>query len=131
MSDYEVRIRSIDHVVLKARDAARLVTFYCEVLGCTVEREVESIGLVQLRAGACLIDVVPGRGEIDAPNFDHFCLTLEAFDADALCAHLARHGVESHEPVEVYGAEGFGPSIYIRDPEDNQVELKGDAVRGL
>ena len=86
---------------------------------------------MQLRAGASLIDVVPGRGAEDGENVDHFCLTLEHFDADALRAHLARHGVDSHDPVEVYGAEGFGPSIYISDPEGNQVELKGQAVRSL
>jgi hypothetical protein len=42
-------IKGLDHVVLRVADLERAVRFYCEVLGCTEERRVESISLVQLR----------------------------------------------------------------------------------
>ncbi len=130
-----IRIRNIDHVVLRVRDVEQMVRFYGEVLGCTVEKVQEALGLTQLRAGACLIDLVDVAGEIGrqggaAPgrvgrNLDHFCLRIEPFDAAAIAAHLQSHGIE-HGPVERrYGAEGTGPSIYLRDPEGNTVELKG------
>jgi len=51
--------------------------------------------------------------------------------AAALKAHLHRNGVDPGEVHERYGAEGYGPSIYITDPDGNTVELKGEATRGL
>jgi catechol 2,3-dioxygenase-like lactoylglutathione lyase family enzyme len=124
-----IAIRDIDHVVLRTRDAQRLQRFYCDVLGCSVEKVQPGIGLTQLRAGRSLIDLLDvGAGESEpsaARNMDHFCLRLEPFDADAIVAFLRRHGVEPGEVASRYGAEGQGPSIYVADPDGNTVELKG------
>lgn len=140
MATRPIRIQALDHVVLRVRDLSRSIEFYESVLGCGVERQIEQLGLHQLRAGRSLIDLVPidsplGRagGEApatQAPNVDHFALSLEAFDADAIQAHLRSHGIESGEPAERYGAEGFGPSIYLKDPDGNTVELKGPPTSG-
>ncbi len=135
------QLERIDHVVLRARDSRALVSFYRDVLGCPVEREVEELGLIQLRAGASLIDVVAAEGPLGraggtAPaassghNMDHFCLRVTPFDPQALSAHLQRHGRSPSEVRQVYGAEGRGPSIYVEDPEGNTVELKGPAMPG-
>ena len=72
-------IQGLDHVVLRVADVERALRFYCEVLGCREERRLESIGLVQLRAGAALIDLVPTEGtpETGGGNMDHFCLRIE------------------------------------------------------
>lgn len=129
-----ITIKDLDHVVLRVRDAAAMVAFYRDVLGCPVERELD-IGLIQLRAGNSLIDLVPvdselgrrgGRspGALDN-NMDHFCLRVEPFSADLIEQHLSRNGVEVGDVSRRYGADGFGPSIYVRDPEGNTVELKG------
>lgn len=128
-------MRGIDHIVLRVVDLPKILAFYHEVLGCTDEREQAEIGLYQLRAGASLIDIVPIDGKLGAKggaapgeegrNLDHFALAIEPFDREALGAHLAAHGVDILEEGPRYGAEGEGPSIYIRDPEGNIVELKG------
>lgn len=128
-------MRGIDHIVLRVVDLPKILAFYHDVLGCTDEREQAEIGLYQLRAGASLIDIVPIDGKLGAKggaapgaegrNLDHFALAIEPFDREALGAHLAAHGVEILEEGPRYGAEGEGPSIYIRDPEGNIVELKG------
>ena len=112
-----------------------MLVFYGEVLGCPVERRKDDIGLVQLRAGASLIDLVPvdsllGRAGGRAPgaegrNMDHFCLRVEPFDEAAIRRHLQERGVEAGPTESRYGAEGDGPSIYLTDPEGNTVELKG------
>ncbi len=130
-----IEIRALDHVVLRIRNLERSLRFYCEVLGCVEERRLEALGLVQLRAGASLIDLVDldsplGRQGGDAPgeggrNVDHFALQLAGFDEEAIRAQLSRHGVEAGEVAERYGAAGMGPSLYIRDPDGNVVELKG------
>lgn len=131
MTGASLGIQGLDHVVLRARDPNRLIAFYSDVLGCPVERTLESIGLTQLRAGASLIDIIDASADLspngsDGPgNMDHFCLRVLPWDPDAITAHLARHGVEAG-PVETrYGAEGYGPSIYFPDPEGNVVELRG------
>ncbi len=122
-----IRIRDIDHVVLRVANADRAMRFYCDVLGCTLERTLETIGLYQLRAGRSMIDLMDaGDGAAAGPgNMDHMALRLEQFDEAAIRAHLAAHGVAAG-PVETrYGAEGDGPSMYIHDPDGNMVELKG------
>jgi len=127
-----IRIREIDHLVLRVRDLQPMLDFYCGALGCTVERQQDEIGLVQLRAGRSLIDLIPadgplGRGAPSAQgrNLDHLCLRLDPFDEAAIRAHLAAHGVSAGETASRYGAEGSGPSIYVTDPDGNTVELKG------
>ena len=55
-------LRAIDHVVLRIRDLDASLHFYCDVLGCRVDKRQEGIGLIQVRAGASLIDLVPLAG---------------------------------------------------------------------
>ena len=133
-----IEVRGLDHVVLRVRDLEASLRFYQDVLGCAVERRIDALGLVQLRAGASLIDLVPldsPLGELggagpgsEGRNVDHFALALERFDEPALRAHLETHGVEPGDVGERYGAGGMGPSMYLRDPDGNVVELKGPAT---
>lgn len=129
-------VQRIDHVVLRARDLARSLRFYGDVLGCAVVRQREHLGLVHLRAGASMIDLVSVDGTLGARggaaageegrNVDHLCLRIEPFDEAALRAHLARFGLAPEGPVDLnFGAEGDGPSLYFKDPDGNTIELKG------
>ncbi|RPI96407.1 MAG: VOC family protein [Chloroflexi bacterium] len=130
-----IEIRGLDHVVLRISDLSRSLRFYVELLGCREERRSDALGLVQLRAGANLIDLVDVNsplGKLGGPpagaqarNVDHIALQLEHFDADAIRARLTEFGVEAGEVAQRYGALGMGPSIYVRDPDGNVVELKG------
>jgi catechol 2,3-dioxygenase-like lactoylglutathione lyase family enzyme len=130
-----LRIREIDHIVLRVRDLDAMTGFYRDVLGCPVERRQDEIGLVQLRAGSSLIDLVPVDGKLgmaggaapgrEGRNVDHFCLRVEPFDEAAIRRHLQEHGVQAGPSASRYGAEGEGPSIYLEDPEHNTIELKG------
>lgn len=122
-----LKIREIDHVVLSCRDQSRMIDFYTRVLGLSEERRIEAIGLIQLRAGASLIDLVPAteaRSE-SARNVDHFCLGVEIANMNEAVGYLRANAIEIiGEPAMRYGARGMGLSIYIRDPEGNVVELK-------
>jgi glyoxylase I family protein len=130
-----ISIREIDHLVLRVVDLDSMLHFYCDVLGCTIERRQDEIGLVQLRAGRSLIDLVPVDGKLgkaggaapgrEGRNMDHFCVRVEPFDEADIRRHLEAHGIEVGPVAARYGAEGEGPSIYITDPEANVVELKG------
>jgi glyoxylase I family protein len=132
-----IRLGEIDHIVLRVIDMASMQRFYCDVLGCREERRQDAIGLVQLRAGASLIDLVPVDGKLGrrggaAPgsqghNMDHLCLRVEGYDEPAILAHLKAHDVRIGELGQRYGARGEGPSIYLYDPQGNMIELKGPA----
>lgn len=134
MANPPFQIAGIDHLVLRVRDRTRMLAFYCDVLGCSVEREQAAIGLTQIRAGRSLIDLITVDGKLgrmggaapgaEGRNLDHFCLTVDTYDEDAMRAYLAAHGVEAGESGQRYGAEGEGPSLYLRDPEGNVIELK-------
>ena len=130
-----VTLRGLDHVVLRVSDLEASLRFYGGALGCPVERRSDAIGLIQLRAGTGLIDLVPldsplGRTGGEGPgdggrNVDHFALALVDFDELTLRTHLEDHGIEPGDVAQRYGAAGMGPSMYIRDPDGNVVELKG------
>ncbi|HUA80040.1 MAG TPA: VOC family protein [Dyella sp.] len=129
------RLEQLDHIVLRAYDISILQAFYCDVLGCTVERRQDDIGLVQLRAGQSLIDLVSVDSKLgrhggagpgtEGHNMDHLCLSVDGYDEAAIVAHLKAHGVHVGEIGRRYGAKGEGPSIYLFDPQGNMVELKG------
>jgi len=128
-------LRAIDHVVLRIADLAKSLAFYGDVLGCSIDNRQDAIGLVQLRAGRSLIDLIPLDGPLgriggaapgkEGRNVDHFALQIAPFDEAAIRAHLSGHGVEIVQAGQRYGAEGNGPSIYVADPDGNVVELKG------
>ena len=132
---HPIAVREIDHLVLRVVDLARMLRFYGDVLGCREVRRQDEIGLVQLRAGSSMVDLIPIDGKLGAAggaapgregrNVDHVCFRVEPFDESAIRAHLAAHGIEAGPAAARFGAEGEGPSIYLQDPEGNTIELKG------
>ena len=134
------QIQNLDHVVIRVRDQNLMTKFFCEVLGCSIERSIDDLGMNQLRAGASLIDLVSVTGSIagknhggsyfQSRNMDHFCMRIEPFDEKSLLDHLRDHGIKPSPVEKRYGAEGLGPSIYFNDPEGNRIELKGPPSEG-
>jgi len=135
-----IEIASIDHIVLRTTNTQAMIDFYCGVLGCTLERETSpDLGLIQLRAGNALIDLVSvdstlgrmggGPPTAEDNNLDHFCLQLKPISETELSDHLKHHGIDAGDFQERYGAQGFGQSVYISDPEGNTVELRSQIDR--
>jgi catechol 2,3-dioxygenase-like lactoylglutathione lyase family enzyme len=121
----EIRITALDHVVLNVADVERSLAFYIEELG------LEPIHVEEWRRGERLfpsvrvsadsiIDLIalPRTGE----NLDHLCLVVEPMDFDALKVSGRFEVVDG--PGIRFGARGDGTSIYIRDPDQNLVELR-------
>lgn len=133
-ADRQIKIVELDHIVIRANNVVELIGFYCDILGCVLERELPDLGLSQLRAGKSLIDIVsvdsqlgkqggkgPGK---EGRNMDHFCLTIECDSEQALINYLESNEVPCGEFVERYGAGGYARSLYLKDPEGNTVELR-------
>jgi len=123
-------ITGLDHVVIRVGDMPSAIEFWRNGLGARVERRVEDIGLVQLRAGVSLIDLVPRTDDAAGRNMEHVCVRIEPWDENAIRAHLGTCGIEAGDTQERYGADGYGPSIYIEDREGNRIELKGPPTPG-
>lgn len=133
------QLRNIDHIVLRVKDIDTMLRFYIDVLGCAMEKVQDKLGLYQVRAGASLIDLVTIDGKLgrmggaapgaEGRNLDHFALRVDPYNEEAIRAHLKAHGLEPGESGSRYGAEGEGPSIYLRDPEGNMIELKGPPAK--
>lgn len=127
-------LEGIDHILLLVKGMKQAARFYTGVLGCKVEGQLPEYGMLQLRAGSALIDLV----DISAPeaawavppvaggrNVDHLCLALGSHDEAKLRRHLARHRIKIIEEGIHSGSRGESLSLYIRDPSGNVIELKG------
>jgi glyoxylase I family protein len=117
----------LDHVVLRVADQVASRAFYETVLGCTLEFINEPIRLVQLRFGEALIDLLPAEGPTPphGRGMDHVCLSIRCDDLAAAAKSLRARGVDVDAEVRTRrGAWGVGPSIYLRDPDGYQIELK-------
>jgi len=131
---HPIQIADIDHVVLRVSDLSLMLTFYSEILGCEPVRRNEELGLIHLRAGRSLIDLITIDGPLgkkggqgpgfEGRNLDHFCLRVADFDPMGIVAFLREKGVRVDDPAERFGADGHGLSIYLNDPENNTVELR-------
>ena len=126
---------NLDHVVLRVNDMERSIRFYEDVIGCKVERKVEKVGLTQMRIGKSMIDLVSVDGAIGRKggtgpgtggrNMDHLCLKVDRFDEGVMLKFFREKGIEPYDVSKRFGADGYGPVIYLRDPDGNEIELKG------
>ena len=130
-----IEIAGLDHIVLRTSHMEKMLHFYGTVLGCPVERALSpEIGLVQLRAGTALIDLVAVDSELgragggpptqSGNNMDHFCLQVNSQPEEEVSEYLASHGIKAGPFERRYGAQGYGNSVYLRDPDGNIVELR-------
>ena len=130
-----IEVTGLDHIVLRTSRMEEMLHFYSNVLGCPIERELSpEFGLLQLRAGTALIDLVAVDSELGKlgggpptkgnNNMDHFCLQLSTQPEEEISSYLASHGIEVRPFERRYGAQGYGNSVYLSDPEGNIVELR-------
>ena len=126
----------LDHLVLRTENIEGLREFYLG-LGCTVVRDLtETIGLLQLRLGASMLDLVDVHGQLGqiggaAPgrigrNLDHFAVRVEPFDLDRILDFCRRLDITATPASQLLlGADGYGQAVHIEDPDGNRIELKG------
>lgn len=117
-----------DHVVLTVSDVERSVRWYAEVLGMIPETFGHQRRAVHL--GASKINFHPWGDPAPAPVARHpsvgagdVCVVVPG-PLDDVESHLATHGVPVEVgPVRRMGARGPMTSLYVRDPDENLVEI--------
>ena len=131
----DCELKGIDHVVIRVRQLAPMLHFYCDILGAVLKKQNPEIGLYHLAVGSSLIDLMPTDGKLvikggsppskEGHNVDHIAIKITSFVEKKIRTYLVKHGIKLDAAVNRFGAEGDGPSIYIKDPENNGIELKG------
>jgi glyoxylase I family protein len=131
-------VLGLDHVVFRVRDLARMEAFYRDALGCEVVCRRKDLGLVHIRVGRSLVDLISIDGKLgreggaapgaEGRNVAHLCLRVEPFDPAAIQAQMKILGIQASEATSNFGAEGDGLSLYLVDPEGNTLELKGPSL---
>jgi len=128
-----LKITAMDHIVLNVSDVERSLAFYSDVLGLKPERVEEfragKITFPSVRISeTCLIDLVKAAqadAEAVRPNLAHYCLVAEDVDLGELADSLAAQGVTiTTRPAARWGARGMATSIYILDPDGNEIEIR-------
>jgi glyoxylase I family protein len=123
------KLQHIDHVLLLVRGIGRALEFYEDVLGAEVETRMPQHAMIELRAGLsriALVDIEDRRGSWAQPrvpggrNIDHVAFRLTSGpDVEQLRAYLAQRSIGIIEER----AESGGYSLYVKDPDDNTIEL--------
>lgn len=127
-------ITGIDHVVLRVSDMSAMKAFYCDVLGCTVVREVSRLGLVHLQAGNAMIDLIEKRDSrpwITGPSaatssLHHLCFSISNPNLESVRDNLRQAGLDVGPIATRFGASGAAAAFYLDDPENNTIELRGE-----
>ena len=125
-------IKSIDHVVLTTGDLEKCLDFYTRVLGMRMETYGQ--GRIALRFGDHKFNVHPPGFEAGlkahrpTPGSLDLCFLADR-PLNEVIAHLKKEGI----PVEAgpdnrAGARFTIRSVYVRDPDQNLIEISEPAA---
>jgi glyoxylase I family protein len=117
------KIQGIDHIVLRSMNTEKMLSFYVDILGCTIERVNTTIGLTHLRIGDNLIDLLEIEHPVTDKNLEHFCLRISPFDYDMLKLYFEKHSIELLRYGNRYSSLGHRNSFYLKDPDGNELEF--------
>ncbi|WP_455218851.1 VOC family protein [Kaarinaea lacus] len=117
----------IDHIVLTVRDINKTIQFYCNVLG--MEEITFGDSRKALKFGKQKINLHPQHSEITpkakqpTPGAMDICFITQS-SMDSVIEKLQKHAVNIElGPVQRQGVQGNMTSVYIRDPDDNLIEI--------
>jgi catechol 2,3-dioxygenase-like lactoylglutathione lyase family enzyme len=127
----------LDHIVLNVEDDETIIDFYTKVLMLSAERLEDyrsgEVPFPSVRINLHTVidlfpkklwdqDILSGKG---FRNLNHFCLSLTQRDWEDLHGRLLNNRIPIREgPVQRWGAQGTGTSIYFTDPEGNTIEAR-------
>lgn len=120
----------IGHVHLKVSDLERALKFYRDILGFTVTRRRED-GAVFMSAGGyhhhIALNVWQSRnGSPPPPSATGLYHVAILYPTRERLADALRRLIEAKIPLEGASDHGVSEALYLRDPDDNGIELYWD-----
>ena len=122
-----MQIKSLDHLVLTVKDINKAVEFYVNVLG--MEKEIFKANRVALKFGQQKINLhelgnefEPKAKNVHVGSAD-LCFITDTV-LDVVIEHMNSFNIKIEEgPLLRTGAMGVINSVYIRDPDQNLIEI--------
>jgi catechol 2,3-dioxygenase-like lactoylglutathione lyase family enzyme len=125
-------IKSIDHIVLTTRDLDKCVAFYTQVLDMRLENY--GAGRIAFRFGDQKFNVHPPgfdasiKARTPTPGSLDLCFLADCPLEDVI-ARLKKHNIPIEEGPSVRTGARFPiRSVYVRDPDDNLIEISVPAI---
>jgi len=133
-----IRVTDLDHIVLNVGNIERSLEFYTGVLGLRPERLEDfrsgAVGFPSVRINErTIIDLFPAEetpsaqrqpGKVNG-NLNHFCLVVSQDDFSGVVGYLTQREIAIREgPVSRWGARGRATSVYLLDPDGNELEIR-------
>lgn len=122
----ESPVTGFSHLQLRVRGVRESVEWYRAVLGMELMSEHGDVVALRNRSARLVIVVSPGDPDVDRSPVDHLAFAVP--DGDALeewVVHLRAQGLDVPDVVDELGK----PSLQLRDPDGNAVELVAPASR--
>jgi catechol 2,3-dioxygenase-like lactoylglutathione lyase family enzyme len=107
-----LRGTGIDHVSILVTDLQRSAAFYQSLFGMTPLSEDKPNQILRLGMKRTIVSL---RHEGPSGVVDHFAITVENFNREAVTAQLKQHGLTPQENVQ------FG--FHIKDPDGVVVQI--------
>jgi len=122
-----IKIEALDHLVLTVADIERSCAFYTSILGMEVITFADN--RKALKFGDQKINLHQQGAEFEPkaahplPGSADLCFIISS-NMSELQQHLNEQGIKIEQgPVQRNGARGKIESIYIRDPDQNLIEI--------
>ncbi len=116
----ESPVLGFSHLQLCVRDVRASVDWYCTALGMEVMSEHGDVVALRHRDARLVIVVSMGEPDVAHSPIDHLAFAVaDGPTLEAWAAHLRTCGLDAPDVVDELGK----PSLQLRDPDGNAVEL--------
>ena len=113
-------VLGFSHLQLCVRDVRASVDWYCTALGMDVMSEHGDVVALRHREARLVIVVSPGEPDVAHSPIDHMAFAVaDGPTLQAWASHLRTCGLDAPDVVDELGK----PSLQLRDPDGNAVEL--------
>ena len=122
-----VRVVSLDHLVITVQDIPQAIKFYVEILGMTEvtfgdNRKALSYGQQKINLHKFGEEFEP-KAAAALPGSADLCFIIDG-ELEEFIEHLNDNNIEILQgPISRTGALGVLNSVYVRDPDQNLIEL--------
>jgi catechol 2,3-dioxygenase-like lactoylglutathione lyase family enzyme len=136
-----IRVHALNHMTLAVSDPKRTIDFYQGLFGMPVQARQGATTLLRMGSGPQFL-AVSAAAPNTAPAINHYCLSVDGFNADRIVKVLTDRGLTKGEEngamkvrVRMRGPDAGGakegtPELYFGDPDGIVVQLQDASYCG-